>query len=64
MCVIGIDLSPIPSVGLYVRRSVRRVYCGKMADWIRMPFGMVSGSVRDGCIGWVVIIEGEITVLG
>jgi len=19
------------------------VYCGKMADWIRMPFGVVSG---------------------
>jgi len=27
------------SVGL----SVRKVYCGKTADWIRMPFGMVSG---------------------
>jgi len=29
------------------------VYCGKTADWIRMPFGMVSGvgqrmSVLDG----------------
>jgi len=22
---------------------VRNVYCGKTADWIRMPFGMVSG---------------------
>jgi len=29
------DLSSIPSVGL----SVRKVYCGKTADWIRMPFG-------------------------
>jgi len=27
------------SVGL----SVRKVYCGKTAEWIRMPFGMVSG---------------------
>jgi len=31
-------LSPIPSVGL----SVQKVYCGKTADWIRMPFGVVS----------------------
>jgi len=22
---------------------VRKVYCGKTADWIRMPFGVVSG---------------------
>jgi len=28
-----------PSVGL----SDRIVYCGKTADWIRMPFVMVSG---------------------
>jgi len=34
---------------LSVRLSVRKVYCGKMADWIRMPFGIVSGSVD----GWV-----------
>ena len=26
--------------------SVWKVYCGKTADWIRMPFGMVSG------VGW------------
>jgi len=43
----GIDLSPIPSVGLFVGLSVcvcvRKVYCGKMADWIRMLFGIVSG---------------------
>jgi len=25
---------------------VRKVYCGKTADWIRMPFGMVSGVGR------------------
>ena len=31
------------SVGL----SVRKVYCGKMADWIRMPFGVMSG-VNEG----------------
>jgi len=26
--------------------SVRKVYCGKTTDWIRMPFGMVSGVGR------------------
>ena len=42
------DLSPGPSVGLCVCvcvcvcRSVRKVYCGKTANWIKMPFGMVS----------------------
>ena len=36
-----LDLSPSPSVGLCV--CVRKVYCGKTADWIRMPFGMASG---------------------
>ena len=34
--------SPGPSVCL----SVRKVYCGKTADWIRMPFGVVSGAGR------------------
>ena len=30
---------------LFVCLSVRKVYCGKTADWIRdrMPFGVVSG---------------------
>jgi len=33
--------------------SVQKVYCGKTADWIWMPFGVVSGfgrgmSVLDG----------------
>ena len=36
-----------------VRRSVRKVYCGKTADWIWLPFGVASGvgrgtSVLDG----------------
>ena len=40
------------------------VYCGKTAEWIRMPFAVVSGvgqgmSVLDG----VVIVEGERAVL-
>jgi len=42
-----VDLSPSPSVGLCVCRSVClsgcKVYCGKTTDWIQMPFGMVSG---------------------
>ena len=41
------DLPPIPCAGLCVCLSVclcaRKMYCGKMADWIRMPFGVVSG---------------------
>ena len=34
------ELSPGPSV---VCLSVRKVYCGKTADWIRVPLGAVSG---------------------
>ena len=35
--------------------SVRKVYCGKTADWIRIPFGVVSGvgrgmGVLDGSV--------------
>jgi len=40
---LSTHLSLIPSVGLCVGVCVRRVYCGKTADWIRMPFGVVSG---------------------
>ena len=40
----GVDLSPIPSVGPSV--SVQKVYCGKMDEWIRMPFGIVRGVGR------------------
>jgi len=36
------DLSLMPSVGL----CVRKVYCGKTAEWIRMPFGAVTGVGR------------------
>jgi len=32
---------------------VRKVYCGNMADWIRMPFGMVSGVGRG-----IVVLDG------
>jgi len=48
----GVKLSPSPYVGLCVYvcdcvclsvgLSVRKVYRGKTADWIQMPFGMVS----------------------
>ena len=40
--VLGQSYSPGPSVCL----SVCKVYCGKTADWIRMPFGVVSGVGR------------------
>jgi len=47
-------LSLCPSVS----QSVRKVYCDKMADWIRMPFGMVSGVGRGmGVSDGVVIVE-------
>jgi len=53
LSTLGTGFSPGPSVGLSVCLSVglpvRKVYCGKMAEWIRMPFGVVSGSVE----GWV-----------
>jgi len=67
----GIKLSTIPYVGLHVGQcvslSVQKVYCGKMADWIPMPLGMVSAvsqwmGVLNGME--IVIIEGEGTVLG
>ena len=55
------DLWPISSVSLYVRK----VHCGKTADWIRMPFGVVSGvGRRMGVLDGVIIVEGEGTVLG
>jgi len=44
------------SVGLSVGLSARKVYCDKTAEWIRMPFGMVSG-VGGGMgvlrLGWL-----------
>jgi len=43
-------LSTIPSVGLSVglsvSQSLRMVHCGKTADWIWMPFAVVSGIGR------------------
>jgi len=45
---------------------VRKVYCGKTADWIRMSFAMVSGVVLGmGVLDFaMVIVEGERAVLG
>ena len=54
------------SVGLCVCVCVcRKVYCGKTAEWIRMPFGIVSGvSQMMGVLHGVVIVEWEEAVLG
>jgi len=58
---IEVEHSPRPSVGL----SLWKAYCGKMAEWIRMPFGMVSGVGRGmGALDGVVIFEWGRAVLG
>jgi len=50
---------------LSVCRSVQKVYCGKTADWIRMPFEVVSGVGQGlGVLDGVVIVEGEGAVFG
>jgi len=38
------------SVCLFISRPVKKEYCGKTADWIRMPFGVVSGVGRGMCV--------------
>jgi len=43
----------------YVCLSVRKVHCDKTADWIRIPFGMVSGVNRGTSVLDVVIVEEE-----
>ena len=53
------------SVCLSVCQSVRKVYCGKTAERIWMPFGVVSGvGRRMGVSDGVIIVEGEWAVLG
>jgi len=47
----GVDMSSIPSVGLCVGLCVQKVCCGKTADWIHMPFGIVNG-VDRGRVYW------------
>jgi len=44
---IAVDLSPRPSFCRSVGLSVRKVYCGKTAHWIWMPFGVGSGVGRE-----------------
>ena len=59
------DHSPGPSVGLSVGLSDRKVYCGKMADWIQMPFGVVSGVSRGmGVLDGSGYRQGDGAVLG
>ena len=41
------------SVCVSVCVSVQRVYCGKTADWIRMPLRVVSGVGR-----WMGVLDG------
>jgi len=43
----------VRSVYLRVCLLVRKVCCGKTADWIRMPFGMVSVVGR-----WIGVLDG------
>jgi len=46
---------------LSVCLCVQKVYCGKTADWIRMPFRVVRGVVRGMR---VVIVEGKGAISG
>ena len=51
---------------LSVSRSAKCIF-GKTADWIRMPFGVVSGVSRGmgvSLLDGVVIIKGEGQILG
>jgi len=57
---VGTGLSLSPSVGLYVCWSVHWVNCGKMADLIWMPLGVVSVVGRMmGVLDRMEIVEGE-----
>jgi len=61
---LGTHLSSIPSVGLSVCQSVWKVYCGKTADWIWMPFGVMSGVGQGmGVLDGVLMPQGEGEVL-
>jgi len=56
---LGTGFLPRPSV-VCVCLSVRKVYCGKMADWIRIPFGVVSGVGRGiGVLDGVQVPQGK-----
>jgi len=50
---------------LLLLARVRKVYCGKTADWIWMTFGMVSGVGQGmGVLDGVAIIKRERAVFG
>jgi len=51
-CLAHLLVSWSICLSLSVGQSIRWVNCGKTADWILMPFEVVSGSVEDGCIRW------------
>jgi len=46
---LGTGFLPRPSICRSVSLFVGKVYCGKMAEWIRVPFGVVSGISRGTC---------------
>jgi len=60
---LGIEVSRLDhlavgrSVGRFVGLSDRKVYCTKTAEWIRMPFGLVSGVGRG-----TRVLDGVVTV--
>jgi len=66
LSTLGLSSKPCRSVCLCVCRSVLKVYCGKTAEWVWMPFGVVSGvgpremSVLDA----IHVPQGEWAVLG
>jgi len=41
--LLHFNVSVCVCVCVCVCLSVQKVYCGKMADWIQVPFGVVSG---------------------
>ena len=53
---VSTQLLPIRSISLSVCVFVRKVYCGTMANWIWMPFGVVSG-----VSGGMVVLDGGST---
>jgi len=61
MSATCVDLLPRPSVSL----CVGKVYCGKMADWIQMLFGVVSRVGQGlGVLDRGGYHQGKVAVLG